>query len=149
MTPQNFDHGMNRLRNQWPGAYGEERTNVFWANFKEVSSNVWADAVTEVLAICRATPLLPELERAVETARLREKEVQAARARTSGSVDDVMNDAAKRSGRNEMAKACMDALEWKRVNGINHTDPKWQEVLVHLGRICGMSERQATERPRG
>lgn len=149
MTPANFDAGMNRLRNQWPGAYGEERTNVFWNSFREVSSNVWADAVTEVLATCRAAPLLPELERAVEHARTREKEVQAARARTSGSVDDVMADAAKRSGRNEMAKACMDALEWKRANGVHNTDPKWQEVLVHLGRICGMSERQATERPRG
>ena len=145
----NFDTHMARLRNQWPGAYGEERTKVIYAAFKDVSDTVWADAVTEVLATCRATPLVTELERAVEHARTREKEVQAARARTSGSVDDVMADAAKRSGRNEMAKACMDALEWKRANGVHNTDPRWQEVLVHLGRICGMSERQATERPRG
>ncbi len=149
MTPANFEAGMNRLRSQWTAGYSEERAKVFWASFRDVSSAVWADAITEVLAVCRAMPLLPELERAVEVARLREKEVQAARARTSGSVDDVMNDAAKRSGRNEMAKACMDALEWKRANGVHNTDPKWQEVLVHLGRICGMSERQATERPRG
>lgn len=147
MTPQSFEKGMSRLRDQWPTSYGEERTKVIHADFKDVSDMVWTDAVTEVLATCRATPLVTELERAVEHARTREKEVQAARARTSGSVDDVMADAAKRSGRNEMAKACMDALEWKRANGVHNTDPRWREVLVHLGRICGMSERQATERP--
>lgn len=145
MTPANFDAGMNRLRNQWPGAYGEERTNVFWNSFREVSSNVWADAVTEVLAICRATPLLPELERAVETARLREKEVQASRTRTSGGVGDVMNNAA-RNGRSEMAKACMDAYDYFVKHKLDPHGDEWKGVLIHLGKLCGMTPRQATDR---
>ena len=140
----NFDLHMNRLRNQWPGAYGEERSKVIYAAFKDVSGTVWADAVTEVLAICRATPLLPELERAVETARLREKESQAQRAQAQ-SIGDVMNNAA-RNGRSEMAKACMDAYDYFVKQKLDPHGDEWKGILIHLGKLCGMTPRQATDR---
>lgn len=146
MTPANFEAGMNRLRSQWTAGYSEERAKVFWASFRDVSSAVWADAITEVLAVCRAMPLLPELERAVETARLREKEVQASRSRTSGGVGDIMSDAARRGGRSEMAKACMDAYDYFVKQKLDPHGDEWKGILIHLGKLCGMTPRQATDR---
>ncbi len=142
MTPANFEAGMNRLRSQWTAGYSEERAKVFWASFRDVSSAVWADAITEVLAVCRAMPLLPELERAVETARLREKEVQANRARAE-SAAQVLENAAKKSGSTQYSKVCLDALEWKRAKGIKTESKEWEDVLVHLGKLCGMTRSQA------
>lgn len=145
MTPQSFEKGMSRLRDQWPTSYGEERTKVIHADFKDVSDMVWTDAVTEVLATCRATPLVTELERAVEAARLREKESQAQRAQAQ-SIGDVMNNAA-RNGRSEMAKACMDAYDYFVKQKLDPHGDEWKGILIHLGKLCGMTPRQATERP--
>lgn len=82
----NFDLHMSRLRNQWPGAYGEERAKVIYAAFKDVSDMVWADAVTEVLSTSRAIPLIPELERAVDSARRREQDRLRAKASNVHSI---------------------------------------------------------------
>jgi len=143
MTDACFDRELGRLRNQWPGAYQDERAKVIHKAFATVSDAVFTDAVSDVLATCRAAPLLPELEKAVEVGRLREKDKYAHRG--DGSIMGTLNGAAGRA-KSEFVRICLDALDWKSKNGVKAESKEWEDVLVHLGKLCGMTRKQSLER---
>jgi hypothetical protein len=144
MTPQEFDREILRLDNQWPKAYGPERKKALWPIFKNFSAVAFGDGVTECLLHYRQAPLMKELEAAVVDA---EKRVRERRAQSAPkSVGDVLDAAAKKAGNSEFMKVCMDATDWRVKNKINPESKEWQDVLIHLGKLCGMTPRQATDR---
>lgn len=127
----NFDLHMNRLRNQWPGAYGEERSKVIYAAFKDVSDTVWADAVTEVLSTSRAIPLVPDLERAVDSARRREQDRLRAKAsnvhsiRRGSSADEM----AAKKAMQECMQAVGKIFRGEREIDLTHEETQRREEL--------------------
>lgn len=137
MTPKTFDVALGRLECQWPRSYSAERRELIHGAFKDVSDGVFMDAVTDCLLNCRATPLMPELERAVERARTREKEVRFQRG-YGGSFASVLQDAA---GANkgvdpEFVKACIDAVVWKIKTNTHHESKEWQDILTYIDRMA-------------
>jgi hypothetical protein len=71
MTPQEFQSQVNRLESQWPHSYGEERKALLWAAFSDVGVLEFKEAVSSCIANLRGAPLLDELSKAVETAKVR------------------------------------------------------------------------------
>lgn len=65
-----YKQQIERLKNQWPQAYSEERMVIFYNAFRDVSNFDFRDAVTECLSTNRSAPLLPELTLAIEKARI-------------------------------------------------------------------------------
>lgn len=66
-----FDAQIQRLRDQWPSAYGEERIKLFWIALKDVGYQDFKEAIDELLMTQRGAPLLEEISKAVQLAKNR------------------------------------------------------------------------------
>lgn len=72
MERPHFNAQIGRLRTQWPNSYGAERTISLFEAFKDVSNTTFAEAISDCIANSRNAPLLTELTKAVEIAKVRE-----------------------------------------------------------------------------
>lgn len=66
-----FDAQIQRLRDQWPSAYGEERIKLFWVALKDVGYQDFKEAIDDLLMTQRGAPLLEEISKAVQLAKNR------------------------------------------------------------------------------
>lgn len=66
-----FDAQIQRLRDQWPSAYGEERIKLFWIALKDVGYQDFKEAIDDLLMTQRGAPLLEEISKAVQLAKNR------------------------------------------------------------------------------
>ena len=60
-----YKQEIERLKNQWPNSYSEERMIIFFNAFRNAHQMDFHDAVSYCLANCRSAPLLPELTEAI------------------------------------------------------------------------------------
>jgi len=143
MTPYAFEVALKRLDSQWPRSYSDERQKLIYEAFKDVSDSVFKDAITECLMTCRGAPLMPELEKAVEIARGREKEA-ALNRNYGGSAYSVLQKASKHtSAHPETVKACMDALKYKLDK--NPGEKEWSKICDYLDRIALENSKRGKE----
>lgn len=119
MNENEFEAQIKRLRTQWPNSYGSERMEGLWSAFKGVSSSVFGEAISDCIANQRSAPLLSELSKAVETAKVRESSFRFDR---SHSPLDAMQGAAdsNKTADPEFVKACMKLLKDKLDGRISH-----------------------------
>jgi hypothetical protein len=64
-----YKQQIERLKQQWPSAYSEERMMVIFNAFRDVPNFDFRDAVTHCLGNCKGSPLLPDLIEAVNKTR--------------------------------------------------------------------------------
>ncbi len=64
-----YKQQIERLKQQWPNAYSEERMIVIFNAFRDVPNFDFRDAVTYCLGNSKGSPLLPELTEAIAKAR--------------------------------------------------------------------------------
>ena len=65
MNKTEFETEMLRLMTTWPKTYNVERTRIFFDEVRHLSAYDFRDAVSNMIAECRAAPLLPELREAI------------------------------------------------------------------------------------
>ena len=92
MERNEFETQMNRLKNQWPSAYSEERLKLFWHAFKDVGGLDFKEAIDEILMNQRAAPLVDEISKAVQLAKNRYFERMRAK---DASILSMMHQAAE------------------------------------------------------
>lgn len=78
MEKTDFNSQIERLCSQWPSSYGPERRAILYQAFKDVSTQTFTDAVTDCIANGRSAPLVSELQKSVELAKVRESQGRAA-----------------------------------------------------------------------
>lgn len=113
MTQNHFKLQIGRLQRTWGEKhYPAERTELFWEAFRECSENVFASAVSNLIATERNAPMLDELSKAVETARLRQN---SSRTAGSGGYLSMMEEMAKNTklADPDFVKACVRTLKSK------------------------------------
>lgn len=91
MTDIEFNRQMDRLNSQWKSTYGTERRALLWAAFRNVLAEDFQSAVDMCLASHRGAPLLDELNKEVDAARVRRNQEGA---RGGGSFYGVVQQAA-------------------------------------------------------
>jgi hypothetical protein len=107
MDRSQFEMQMQRLRDQWPNAYSNERLKVLWMAFKDIGGMDFQEAIDDLLMTQRGAPLVDEISKAVQSAknryferqRMKEASVlgmmqQAAEVNTTADpafVDDCIN----------------------------------------------------------
>ena len=61
MEQAHFERQIQRLRSQWPNAYGEERTARIWLAFQRVQDAMFSRIVDRALDRSRTAPLVDDL----------------------------------------------------------------------------------------
>jgi hypothetical protein len=114
MQESTFQTHIKRLQANWGEQnYRLERVRELWKIFQNENGDDFRDAVSDLLLTQRAAPMLPELSKAVEAAKLRRTQLEA-RGLSGGFAGQVI-DAAKANKRAdpEIVKACMKLLKDK------------------------------------
>lgn len=125
MTPDEFQAGVDRLKNQFPSSYGDERVKVIYRAVKRELGAVWMDAVSDLLASQRMAPMLPEIERALDEAASRHR---AASNATPLSV--LQNASQKTSASPELIKFCLEALRYKQEK--KPSSEEWEAIMSQM-----------------
>lgn len=60
-----YKQQMERLKNQWPNAYSQERMMIIFNTFRNVSNFDFRDAIDYCLGNSKGAPLIPELNDAI------------------------------------------------------------------------------------
>ena len=92
MDRSQFELQMQRLKDQWPAAYSNERLKLLWMAFKDIGGMDFQEAVDELLMTQRGAPLLEEISKAVQLAKNRYFERMKAK---DASILQMMHDAAE------------------------------------------------------
>lgn len=109
--------------------YPAERLNLFWRTFKYVEDRVFEEAVNDLIATYRAPPMLEEMSKCVETAKLRESQRGQGQP---ASFLGILHGAAKENKRAdaEFVKGCLSILR-RKLDG-KLTAPQWDEACQFL-----------------
>lgn len=87
MERSQFNSQIERLKDQWPNSYGDERKALLYNAFRNCSDSSFSSAISECIARHRSAPLLDELSKAVEIAKVEES---AQGLRGTGSFFGIM-----------------------------------------------------------
>lgn len=76
----------------WPKTYNVERTKIFFDEARQLSASDFRDAVSNMIAECRAAPLLPELRDAISRVQeIKRNKEKILRAKDSEQFWDTRN----------------------------------------------------------
>ena len=92
MDRSQFEMQMQRLRDQWPNAYSNERLKLLWMAFKDIGGMDFQEAVDDLLMTQRGAPLVDEISKAVQSAKNRYFERQRMK---EASILGMMQEAAE------------------------------------------------------
>jgi hypothetical protein len=110
MDRSQFEMQMQRLKDQWPNAYSNERLKLLWMAFKDIGGMDFQEAVDDLLMTQRGAPLVDEISKAVQSAKNRYFERQRMK---EASVLGMMHQAAEANTTADPAfvEDCINLLE--------------------------------------
>lgn len=112
-----FDEQIKRLQSQWPTGFGSERKKELWRVFKDVPNFDFRDAVSYLLLSCRSCPLVDEIDKAVERAKLNYFQQKKMEEAKYSSVLDSLNQNGRWADKEFVAK-CEELYESLRLKKI-------------------------------
>ena len=112
---------MQRLKDQWPNAYSNERLKLLWMAFKDIGGMDFQEAVDDLLMTQRGAPLVDEISKAVQSAKNRYFERQRMK---EASVLGMMHQAAEANTTADPAfvEDCINLLEQYLSKKITYKD---------------------------
>lgn len=113
MTLQEFTGQMERLKENWPKQYSNERAKLIYQTVASQPSYWFERTVSELIGSRRQAPLVPDFLDQVRDYETRRKSKQN-EVRGGGSVTSILEHAARKSDNREFARVCVRAV----------TDPK-------------------------
>lgn len=104
MTQETFKTQVDRLKSNYrEGDYKEERVALFWRTLQNTPDSIFVEALDDLIANKRSSPMLKEILDAVEESRARDAERRADWARSDAykrgrtGIDGVLDDLAGKS----------------------------------------------------
>lgn len=137
MTRDTFMVHIGRMQANWGSQhYREPRVALLWRAFQGVDDAAFSAAVDRLIAYQRSAPMVPEIEKALEMAKL---ELIQAAARGNGSPLSVMVDAARVTPADpEFVKGCVKLVRDKFARRL--TAEQWEQGVQLIqgvaDRIC-------------
>ena len=121
MDRSQFEMQMQRLKDQWPNAYSNERLKLLWMAFKDIGGMDFQEAVDDLLMTQRGAPLVDEISKAVQSAKNRYFERQRMK---EASVLGMMHQAAEANTTADPAfvEDCINLLEQYLSKKITYKD---------------------------
>lgn len=148
MTAAEFEIQLKRLQTQWKSGFGDEKRVLIWNAFQSVSQSAFSEAVSELIGNHRGgAPIINDLERAVNIAKMRENQPRFNRA---GGFDTLLAEAAQKDHTTdkEFIRACREHYENFRTGKITNIQfysgceeiQKMADVLDPKGRTYRYTE---------
>lgn len=139
MTKETFQKQIERLQaNYRETDYKEERVALFWRALEKTDDHVFTEAIDELIANKRSSPMLQEISEAVDEARRRDAERRAIWARDDaakrgrGGIMGVLEDLADRESLGGFARDCIAMLKDKIDRKLPADSDEWQGKLALL-----------------
>lgn len=105
MQEKEFEIQVGRLTSQWRNDYGTERRALLWAAFKDAMGEDFRSAVDYCLASHRRAPLLDDLSKEIDQAKVRRQQSRGGSSSFYGQLVDAAE--LNRKADPEFVKACL------------------------------------------
>jgi hypothetical protein len=148
LTQAGFLAQADRMKRVWGERnYPEERLKIFWRAFQSgTTDQVFSDALDELIANSRYAPMLDDLSKAVEQAKIR----QYSNRGMGGFIETL--DAAARNNKSadpEFVAACMKLLRQYLGRKPEITKDQFEQGCGYLDEVAKINARVEKERQNG